>query len=279
MLRTYLLTGFFLISFSPLLSQNQRIAEIDAEIKEAVERKDFDEAAILKQEKELWIQIDSAVANENFEKAADIQRQIEQLGDESPANTEKEENPKSGFARAEVRRGDEMNLSTTETTKGIVPPSKGKSAVYFVITGSSGGMVPKYECFADQHYIGYLKAKKYIRYECDPGEHLFWISSENKEFLTAELLADEIYIVRVEFTTGAFKSHPGFRVEHSDKQLAKAVKLIEKKESLSFDRAHLEEENEKFAGFIRSNLERYEKKTKDVYNFRHLAADDFYRND
>lgn len=275
-MRFTLLISILLLFSVVVQSQNQRLQEIEVEITKAVTQQDYQRAADLQQEKEILLQIDSAVAMKDYAKAAELQSLLEKgnAGDVKQVGSSSAEVEQP--SKSTPSESGSFNLSTTIATNGLVAPSKGKSAVYFVIDGKGGGKVPKYETFANDQYIGYLKQGKYIRYESEPGQQLFWMSSENKEFLTAELLPDKIYIVRVAFTLGWVRAHPGFRVDHDEKELANAVKVIGKKESLSFDEAHLRGENKKLAGFIRENLNRYENQTKDAYNFKHLSGDMFY---
>lgn len=59
-----------------------------------------------------------------------------------------------------------------------------------------------FEFFHHARYIGVFKGENYMRYECDPGEQLLWASSENKEFVTSELMPGGTYIVVVDVIMG-----------------------------------------------------------------------------
>ncbi|HEY9113416.1 MAG TPA: hypothetical protein VIN10_01870 [Bacteroidales bacterium] len=157
--------------------------------------------------------------------------------------------------------------------QGFYPPSSGKAVIYFVQVTSYGSTV--FEFFHYDRYIGYMKGKDYIRYECEPGENLFWASSENKEFLTADLKAGGTYLVIVDVVTGFWKNHVGFTpISENDTELFKrAKKVILNEPPFVTPQAKIEKENKKLQKFIAEELEHYENETKNKYNFRHISAD------
>src|SRR5688572_4466904 len=99
--------------------------------------------------------------------------------------------------------------SSSVFAKGFQPPAKGKAVVYFVRVTSWGGS-SSFEFFHQNKYIGVFKKVNYLRYECDPGEQLFWASTENKEFITADLKEGGSYIIIVDVIMGAWKPRVGF---------------------------------------------------------------------
>jgi len=157
--------------------------------------------------------------------------------------------------------------------QGFQAPAEGKSVVYFTQVTKYGST--KFEFFHDDKYIGYLKGKDYIRYECEPGENLFWASSENKEFLTADLKEGGTYVVVVDVVTGFWKNHVGFSpVSENDTELfERAKKVIMNEAPFVTSQAKIEKENKKLKKFIGEELEHYENVTKDKYNFRHVSPD------
>lgn len=76
-----------------------------------------------------------------------------------------------------------------------------KSIVYFM-RRSSDALLIKFDIFDADKKIETLSFGKYIRYECDPGEHLFLAKSEVTDIMEANLEAGKIYVVDVEV-------HPG----------------------------------------------------------------------
>lgn len=158
--------------------------------------------------------------------------------------------------------------------KGFQPPSKGKAVVYFTRV-SSWGAGTSFEFFDGNKFIGVFKGKNYMRYECDPGEHLFWASSENKEFMTADLKAGGTYIVVVDVITGMWKNHVGLHPisMKDDELLQRAIELVNKKDPVVTPEKKIQSTTKKLKDFIPEMLQRYENEWKDTKNFRHLSAD------
>ncbi|NOX86576.1 MAG: hypothetical protein GXO86_11550 [Chlorobi bacterium] len=159
-------------------------------------------------------------------------------------------------------------------SQGFQAPSPGKAVVYFVrVSGWGSGVT--FEFFLGDKYIGAFKGKNYMRYECDPGENLFWASSENKEFLTADLKAGGIYIVIVDVIEGFWKAHVGLTPVDETKPdlLERAKALVNKKPPVVTPQAKIEKMNNKLKKFISEELSHYEQVTKNKYNFHHISPE------
>ena len=158
--------------------------------------------------------------------------------------------------------------------QGFNPPEEGKAVVYFVRV-SSYGFAVSFEFFHHDRYIGAFKGENYMRYECDPGEQLFWASTENKEFLTSELKPVGSYIVVVDVIMGFWKAHVGLSpLSVTDTELfQRAKELINKKQPIEITDAQIEKMNKKLSDFIPEMLDRYEKEWKQEHNFKHIASD------
>jgi len=74
--------------------------------------------------------------------------------------------------------------------QNIEPAPADKAIVYFVRTSSLGFAI-NFSYFDSTKLVGKFNGPKYIRYECDPGSHLFWARSENKDFVEAEVDAEK----------------------------------------------------------------------------------------
>jgi hypothetical protein len=114
----------------------------------------------------------------------------------------------------------------------VTPPAKGKAVVYFTRTSSMGFLI-NFNFFDKDKFIGKFHGTGYIRYECEPGEHLFWARAENRDFITAELEADKIYFVEAEPHMGLATSRIELKPidpKKDDKKVARIEKLINKKE-------------------------------------------------
>ena len=98
--------------------------------------------------------------------------------------------------------GINCTFSQSTNIQPIVKPSEGKSLVY--ITRSGGAMLINFRIFDKDLFIGSLEYGNYFVYECDPGQHLFWASSENRDFVEANLEANKVYVIDLEARMGAF---------------------------------------------------------------------------
>ena len=160
------------------------------------------------------------------------------------------------------------------SAQGFQPPAQGKSVVYFVRVSSYGGAT-SFEYFHQDKYIGIFKGKNYLRYECDPGEQLFWASSENKEFVTADLKEGGSYIVIVDIIMGAWKARVGLDPLIADETevFERAKELINKKKPIVTPESKVKAMNEKLEDFIAEKLKMYNEVWKNEKNFKHISAD------
>lgn len=158
-------------------------------------------------------------------------------------------------------------------SQGFKPPSPGKAVVYFCRVSNYGGGV-SFEFFHQDKYIGVFKGKKYLRYECDPGNQLLWASSENKEFITSDLKEGGTYIVIVDIIMGAWKARVGFTpITAEDERFLRAKELIEKEPPVVTPQKKIDDMNAKLATFIPEQLQKYNDIWKAEKNFKHISAD------
>jgi hypothetical protein len=94
------------------------------------------------------------------------------------------------------------------SAQGFVKPSAGKAAIYFTRTVTYGANM-LVDIFDSGEYIAYSIGKGYSVYECNPGEHIFWIAAENTDFITADLEAGKVYIAQVYVFPGVMKGRVG----------------------------------------------------------------------
>lgn len=157
--------------------------------------------------------------------------------------------------------------------QGFQPPSPGKAVIYFVRV-TSYGKGSSFEFFHQDKYIGVFKGQSYMRYECDPGEQLFWASSENKEFITADLSEGGTYLVTVDVIIGAWKAHVGLTpVSVTDDTFGRAKELINSEPPIVTPMEKIDEMNIKLAEFIPEQLQKYNDEWKESKNFKHVSAD------
>jgi hypothetical protein len=94
------------------------------------------------------------------------------------------------------------------SAQGFLKPSAGKAAIYFTRTVTYGANM-LVDIFDSGEYIAYSIGKGYSVYECDPGEHIFWIAAENTDFITADLEAGKVYIAQIYVFPGVMKGRVG----------------------------------------------------------------------
>ena len=94
-------------------------------------------------------------------------------------------------------------------SQGIYPPDEGKVMVYFERLAFTGSAL-LYEVFDKNEdtteSIGILTTPQYIQYECEPGEHLFWVNIEDifvsRYFADITLEKNRIYIFKLKGSGG-----------------------------------------------------------------------------
>jgi hypothetical protein len=85
---------------------------------------------------------------------------------------------------------------------GFQKPKDGKSLVYF--TRSGGAFLINFRLYFNDKFIGALSSGNYFKVECEPGKHMFWAASENRDFVEAELEANKVYVIDLVAKMGAF---------------------------------------------------------------------------
>ncbi len=117
------------------------------------------------------------------------------------------------------------------TNQSIDKPATGKSLVYILKTGA--GMLLNFRVYDKDKFLGAIPSGKYLVYECDPGEHLFWAVSENRDYVEANLEPDSVYVLNAEGQMGAFIASVSLRplkpTEFRDKKVFYQVIKNDKK--------------------------------------------------
>lgn len=94
-------------------------------------------------------------------------------------------------------------FSQKVTKQEIKKPNEGKSLVYIAKTG---GPLVNFRIYDKDKFVGVLTGMKHIVYECEPGEHLFWAASENRDYVEATLEPNKTYVLVAEGLVGMFVS-------------------------------------------------------------------------
>ena len=96
-----------------------------------------------------------------------------------------------------------QNSDTTKNEMAVV--------YFFEISGFRGMFGASVAIYDGQEPISVVPAGHYIRYECPPGEHLFYsLSDENKFFVEANLLAGKVYIIEIDIRPGRLSYLPSW---------------------------------------------------------------------
>lgn len=112
----------------------------------------------------------------------------------------------------------------------ILEPAPDKAVVYFFRYSPTGFLVG-FSYYDGREFIGKTANTNYIRYECEPGQHLFWASAENRSFIEADLFPGKIYAVEVRPEFGAVASRVRLiPMSGKEKIWKKVQRLVEKKE-------------------------------------------------
>lgn len=149
---------------------------------------------------------------------------------------------------------------TTSWSQELKKPAAGKSLVYFIRSSGTGALI-NFKYFDGEKYLGKINGRSYFTYECEPGEHVFWVAAENRDYLVGNLEANKTYIIEVRPTMGAFKSAVRLHQVSPDdhKKLKKLFKtLLERPEAILLG------QEEDMAFFIKTGMERYERIKKKV---------------
>ncbi len=167
-------------------------------------------------------------------------------------------------------------IATAQFKDKLVPPSKGKSVIYFLRTTSLGSIM-NIRYFDGEKYLGKFNGRSYIRYECEPGEHTFWIKAENTDVLKADLQEGKVYLVETNATMGAFSAGARFQlIKWNKKRILKRInKLFTKKKESTFTDEELKKGAYDNRFVIERALKRVQKRLKDASKYKVLSSDMF----
>lgn len=170
-----------------------------------------------------------------------------------------------------------LTLSLTATAQfedKLVPPSEGKSVIYFIRSSNLGSLM-NIRYFDEEKYLGKFNGRSYIRYECDPGNHIFWIKAENVNVLRANLEEGRTYLVETNAAFGAFSAAAKFKlVDYTDERQLKRINWVfDKREESTFTAEELEQGIYDNRFIIKRGLGKAMKKLKKPKKHLVLSAD------
>ncbi len=159
-------------------------------------------------------------------------------------------------------------------------PSPGKAMVYIMRTSTAAPIV-KFSFFHGEKYLGKFNGGKYMVYEVDPGEHLFWVKSENTDFIEADMTEGKVYILDTSVKLGALKAAASFKpLDKNDKKYSKhlkrVLKLLAKNKERSFTEDELSKEQKKLESMIKRIQEKYAKLKETGKTIKKLTSDMYH---
>jgi hypothetical protein len=147
----------------------------------------------------------------------------------------------------------------------ILPAPEDKAVVYFVRPSAMGYMI-NFSYFDSSQFIGQFNGRNYLRYECDPGTHLFWARCENRDFVEAELEAGRIYFIEAKVRIGWISSRVRlFPVDPGD---GEKMKMITK---------FVESRSEDWQNISGRGLRKYKKRTAKGKQFMRMEKSMYYK--
>jgi hypothetical protein len=138
----------------------------------------------------------------------------------------------------------------------LAPP--GKSVVYFA-RPSALGFAINFSYFDSAKLIARFNGGKYIRYECEPGRHLFWARSENRVFIETDLEPEKIYFFRAYPNMGLVKAQVALvQADPNDpKEMKNILKLMSKKPAETFTTERLTSDAKDLEDVVARGLAKY----------------------
>jgi len=132
-----------------------------------------------------------------------------------------------------------------------------KATVYFSRANSLGFLI-NFTFFDKEKAIGRFDGVKYLKYECEPGEHLFWARSENKSFVEANLIAGQTYLIDVVPQMGGIKAAVKLvPVDVNNYKLKPIQKLFASKKAEYFSEIDLQNLQNEMQEVIERGMEKY----------------------
>ncbi len=154
------------------------------------------------------------------------------------------------------------------------PAPADKAVVYFVRASGLGAII-NFNHYDGEQLIGRFNAGKYLRYECAPGEHVFWARSENRSFVEADLAAGQTYVVEIVPMMGGLKANVLLvPIDPREKGVPKRIqKLLSRKAPQVFTDEELAKWADNSSGRTENGLERYEKLAEKDRSLPQLTAE------
>ncbi|MCH2231735.1 MAG: UvrB/UvrC motif-containing protein [Crocinitomicaceae bacterium] len=255
------------------ISNAERIIEATKELETAISNEDYSKSAELKQEIEIRNKLEEAVKNEDYQLAANLKSEL----NSKKVEVEKATRAKNTSTNTPVEKV-KSSPSRIVTESGILPPEAGKAVVY--MTRVSGlGFAVDFKYFLEDQFIGKSKGVSYIRYEVDPGSHLFWAAGENQSFITLDAQAGKTYIIYIDVKMGAFSAQVNLTkvTPSEDERIKRALEVINSHKPSVTSQSETDKIVLKLnkRGYVQNKLTAYNTKWKGTKNYEHIDANSF----
>ena len=165
-----------------------------------------------------------------------------------------------------------FSFSSASNAQVLEKPSQGKALVYIMRGNNLGGAI-NFRVYDKDVFLGALPSRAYFTYECDPGEHLFWAASENRDFVEANLEAGKTYVIDLRAKIGIFITAVGLEPYNPDnKRHKKRIKRV-LKNHINANIVHAERTEEKSENIAKA-MEAYNRiKDREVSKIKQLTSD------
>lgn len=125
--------------------------------------------------------------------------------------------------------------------QNIEPAPMDKSVVYFVRTVKGGFKLFKgVRIFDEYSPLGYVTYRNFMRLECAPGNHKFWIMIDGmspntfthyKQFVDAELLQGKIYLIEIRLQVEGIRMEP-VDPSYDEERMSRIKSVLNSKSSI-----------------------------------------------
>ena len=170
-------------------------------------------------------------------------------------------------------------ISSKLLSQGIPPAPENKAVVYFARTAMMGFVV-EFFYYDSASFIAKANSTNYVRYECDPGFHIFWGKSENVSFLEAELEAGKIYFIEVMPRMSMIVADVELNAidpAKDEKAMNRIFKLMEKKSPVNMTEEAMKKESQRSQEAIKKSLEKYRQRKEAGKKIERLEKDMYYK--
>jgi len=145
--------------------------------------------------------------------------------------------------------------------QGFKPPAEGKAVVYFTRITKYGFAITL-DYFNNDKFIGAFKGQNYMRFECEPGEQIFWIYYSKKiDLIKANLKSGDSYVVIVDVRPDKCQLTP-ISID-KEMEFNRTKELINKNKPVIYKESDIEKMNVKLSKRISETMNIYETQLKD----------------